>query len=163
MMDQADFGWTFRPICGVGGGCSVRQEVVIWWWWTHLVQTLSVDPWWWDTLVIVGGGAAWDWLFFMGVWTRGRVRFMFLDSSACVVTLMLWLVGQRAFDDMLNEGSGGAARQGGGGGTSHIKHWPPTPPISPRLSHSLFFPHEARRAGLLNLNLTFIALDWQLH
>lgn len=46
---------------------------------------------------------------------------------------MLWLVGESPFDDMLNEGSEGAAQQGEGGDLPHQTVTPP-PPQFPALS-----------------------------
>lgn len=88
---------------------------------------------------------AWDLLvFFNGVWMRRPLGFMFMDSSACVVTLMLWLVGQRAFDDMLNEWSDGAAQQGEGG---DLPHQTLTPVSLSSPTHSLSFPQELRKTS----------------
>lgn len=68
-----------------------------------------------------------------------QVWFSSEETGVCGVTLtlMLWLVGQRAFDDMLNERSEGAAQRGEGGDLPHQTATPVSPLCSPLSLHSL--------------------------
>lgn len=68
-----------------------------------------------------------------------QVWFSSEETGVCGVTLtlMLWLVGQRAFDDMLNERSEGAAQRGEGGDLPHQTATPISPLCSPLSLHSL--------------------------
>lgn len=83
------------------------------------------------------------------------------ETGVCVVMLtwMLWLVGQGAFDDTLNERSEGAAQRGEGGDLPHQTETPSPSDSSPSLQtlterqRASMSAHEYKHCALAGVQL----------